>query len=75
MRREAIVRAGLEVHRSSAPAAAPTAPGFPFMGLPCPNLFTGEMAFHGKHEYVSIQDMQKAVETIVHLTCIWAEKS
>ena len=38
-----------------------------FMGLPCPNIFTGEMAFHGKHEYVSIQDMQKSVESIVHL--------
>ena len=29
------------------------------MGLPCPNLFTGEMAFHGKHEYVCVQDMEK----------------
>ena len=46
-----------------------------FMGLPCPNIFTGEMAFHGKHEYVSIQDMQKSVETIVHLACIWEERS
>ncbi len=46
-----------------------------FMGLPCPNIFTGEMAFHGKHEYVSIQDMQKSVETIVRLAMIWEEKS
>jgi tripeptide aminopeptidase len=46
-----------------------------FMGLPCPNIFTGEMAFHGKHEYVSVQDMQKSVESIVHLACIWEEKS
>ncbi len=46
-----------------------------FMGLPCPNLFTGEMAFHGKHEYVSIQDMQKSVETIVHLAMIWEENA
>ncbi|WP_295118002.1 peptidase T [uncultured Chitinophaga sp.] len=46
-----------------------------FMGLPCPNIFTGEMAFHSKLEYVSIQDMQKAVETIVHLVMIWEEKS
>lgn len=45
-----------------------------FMGLPCPNLFTGEMAIHSKHEYVSVQDMQKAVTTMVHLTAIWAEK-
>jgi tripeptide aminopeptidase len=46
-----------------------------FMGLPCPNLFTGEMAFHGKHEYVSVQDMQKSMETILHLVCIWEESS
>ena len=46
-----------------------------FMGLPCPNIFTGEMAFHSRQEYVSVQDMQKAVETIVHLSMIWEEKS
>jgi tripeptide aminopeptidase len=44
-----------------------------FMGLPCPNLFTGEMAIHSKHEYVSVQDMQKAVKTMVHLVQIWEE--
>ena len=38
-----------------------------FMGLPCPNIFTGEMALHGKHEYVSVQDMQKSVEVGVRL--------
>jgi tripeptide aminopeptidase len=42
-----------------------------FMGLPCPNIFTGEMAIHSKHEYVSIQDMQKAVKTLVELVQIW----
>jgi len=46
-----------------------------FMGLPCPNIFTGEMALHGKHEYVSIQDMQKAVQTIVHLAQVWEQRS
>lgn len=46
-----------------------------FMGLPCPNLFTGEMALHSKHEYVSIQDMQKSVETLVHLARLWEERS
>lgn len=46
-----------------------------FMGLPCPNIFTGEMALHSKHEYVSIQDMQKAVETIVYLAQVWEERS
>jgi tripeptide aminopeptidase len=46
-----------------------------FMGLPCPNIYAGEHAFHSKQEWVSVQDMQKAVETIVHLANIWEEKS
>jgi len=46
-----------------------------FMGLPCPNIFAGEHAFHSKQEWVSVQDMQKAVETIVHLSAIWEEKA
>ncbi len=46
-----------------------------FMGLPCPDIFTGEMAFHGKHEYVSIQDMQKSVEVLAHLVQVWGENS
>jgi tripeptide aminopeptidase len=46
-----------------------------FMGLPCPNLFAGEQAIHSRHEFVSIQDMEKAVETIVHLCQIWEEKA
>ena len=71
---EAIGRAGVEVHRSSARGGTDGS-RLSFMGLPCPNIFTGEMAFHGKHEYVSIQDMQAAVRTIVHLAQIWEEKS
>ena len=46
-----------------------------FMGLPCPNIFAGEHAFHSKQEWVSIQDMQKAVQTLVNLAIIWEEKS
>lgn len=46
-----------------------------FMGLPCPNIFTGEMGIHSKQEYVSVQDMEKAVETLVHLAGIWEEKA
>jgi tripeptide aminopeptidase len=42
-----------------------------FMGLPCPNIFTGEMAIHSKHEYVSVQDMQKAVLTLIELVQLW----
>jgi tripeptide aminopeptidase len=71
---EAIRRAGLTVHQSSARGGTDGS-RLSFMGLPCPNLFTGEMAFHGKHEYVSIQDMQKSVETIVHLAMVWEERT
>ncbi|MFN6038845.1 MAG: peptidase T [Bacteroidota bacterium] len=46
-----------------------------FMGLPCPNIFAGEHAFHSKQEWVSIQDMQKSVQTIVNLVAIWEERS
>ncbi len=46
-----------------------------FMGLPCPNIFTGEMAIHSRKEFVSVQDMEKAVETLVHLVQVWEEKS
>lgn len=42
-----------------------------FMGLPCPNIFTGEMAIHSRQEYVSVQDMEKAVDTLVELVQIW----
>jgi tripeptide aminopeptidase len=46
-----------------------------FMGLPCPNIFAGEHAFHSKQEWVSVQDMEKAVQTIVNLILIWEERS
>ncbi len=41
-----------------------------FMGLPCPNIFTGEMGIHSKQEYVSVQDMQKAVEVCVNIVTL-----
>ncbi len=46
-----------------------------FMGMPCPNIFTGEMAIHSKHEYVSVQDMNKAVDTLVELVQVWEENA
>lgn len=46
-----------------------------FIGLPCPNIFAGEHAFHGKQEWVSEQDMEAAVRTIVNLAIIWEENS
>ncbi|MBQ1222277.1 MAG: peptidase T [Alistipes sp.] len=44
-----------------------------FMGLPCPNLFTGGMNFHGKFEYCSLTTMQKAVRVLVNLAALWAK--
>jgi len=38
-----------------------------FMGLPCPNLFTGMQGIHSKTEWVSVQDMEKAVEVLINL--------
>ena len=72
--RHAIERAGVSVVQMSARGGTDGS-RLSFMGLPCPNIFTGEMAFHGKHEYVSIQDMQKSVESIVHLAMIWEENA
>ncbi len=46
-----------------------------FMGLPCPNIFAGEHAFHSKHEWVSVQDMEKATEVIVNIAKIWERVS
>lgn len=44
-----------------------------YMGLPCPNLFTGGMNFHGKYEYCSLNTMQKAMQTILNLVKLWAK--
>lgn len=46
-----------------------------YMGLPCPNIFAGEHAFHSKQEWVSVQDMEKAALTIVNLCQVWEEKA
>lgn len=42
-----------------------------FMGLPCPNIFAGGENFHGRHEFVAIESMEKAVETIVNIIKIY----
>lgn len=70
---EAIRRAGLDARLCSIRGGTDGS-RLSFMGLPCPNIFAGEHAFHSKHEWVSVQDMQKAVETILHLCMIWEEK-
>jgi tripeptide aminopeptidase len=71
---EAIRRSGIEPNRRSIRGGTDGS-RLSFMGLPCPNIFAGEHAFHGKHEWVSVQDMEKAVETIVNLCMVWEEKS
>lgn len=71
---EAIRRTGVEPVLSSIRGGTDGS-RLSFMGLPCPNIYAGEHAFHSKQEWVSVQDMQKAVETIVHLAAIWEEKS
>lgn len=44
-----------------------------YMGLPCPNLFTGGMNFHGKFEYCSLDTMRRAQQTILNLIQLWAK--
>lgn len=46
-----------------------------FEGLPTPNIFTGGMNFHGIQEWIPIPAMEKAVETIVNLVCLWHDKN
>ncbi len=71
---EAIKRSGLSPVQSSIRGGTDGS-RLSFMGLPCPNIFAGEHAFHSKLEWVSVQDMHRAVDTIVHLASIWEEKS
>ena len=71
---EAIRRAGLTPVKSSIRGGTDGS-RLSFMGLPCPNIFAGEHAFHSRLEWVSRQDMEKAVQTIVHLAMIWEEKA
>lgn len=71
---EAVKRSGVEPVLSSIRGGTDGS-RLSFMGLPCPNIFAGEHAFHSKLEWVSEYDMQKAVQTIVHLCNIWEEKS
>jgi tripeptide aminopeptidase len=71
---EAIRRAGMKVIRSSIRGGTDGS-RLSFMGLPCPNIFAGEHAFHSRLEWVSVQDMEKAVQTIVHLAMVWEERA
>ncbi len=72
--KEAIRRAGLTLKMESIRGGTDGS-RLSFMGLPCPNLFAGEQAIHSKHEFISVQDMNKAVETMAHLLTICEEDS
>ena len=72
--REAIRRAGLEV-RERPIRGGTDGSRLSFMGLPTPNIFAGEHNFHSRLEWVSVQDMEKAVDVIVHLAQVWEERA
>ncbi len=71
---KAIARTGIEV-KKGAIRGGTDGSKLSYMGLPCPNIFAGEHAFHSKEEWISVQDMHKAVETIINLAMIWEEES
>src|SRR5664279_1886518 len=71
---EAINRAGLDVTTESIRGGTDGS-RLSFMGLPCPNIFTGMQCIHSKVEWIGVKDMAKAAETIIHLCMIWEEKS
>jgi tripeptide aminopeptidase len=70
---EAVRRAGLEV-RTRPIRGGTDGSRLSFMNLPTPNIFAGEQNFHSRLEWVSVQDMEKAVEVIVHLCRVWEER-
>jgi tripeptide aminopeptidase len=71
---EAIQRAGLTVKKESIRGGTDGS-RLSYMGLPCPNIFTGMQNIHSKLEWIGTKDMAKAAETIVHLSMVWEEKS
>ena len=71
---EAITRAGLDVKTESIRGGTDGS-RLSYMGLPCPNIFTGMQAIHSKLEWIGVKDMAKAAETIVHLCMVWEEES
>ena len=72
--REAIRRSGLTL-RERPIRGGTDGCRLSFMGLPTPNIFAGEHNFHSRLEWVSVQDMEKAVEVIVNLARIWEERA
>ena len=48
---------------------------FSYMGMPCPNLFTGMQAIHSKHEWIGVHDMEEATSMLIQLVQVWEEKA
>jgi tripeptide aminopeptidase len=71
---EAIIRAGLTVKKESIRGGTDGS-RLSYIGMPCPNVFTGMQNIHSKLEWVGVKDMVKAVETLVHLASVWEEKT
>ena len=72
--REAIERAGLPVIMESIRGGTDGS-RLSYMGMPCPNIFTGMQNIHSKTEWIGVNDMMKSVETLMHLAQIWEERS
>ncbi|MEQ8479195.1 MAG: peptidase T [Hoeflea sp.] len=71
---EAVRRVGLEPVTSSIRGGTDGS-RLSFMGLPCPNIYTGGHSYHSPLEWISVQDMQKSVDTIVELVKVWEERA
>ena len=71
---QAIIKAGLAVKKESIRGGTDGSK-LSYMGMPCPNIFTGMQNIHSKLEWIGVKDMAKAAETIVHICTIWEEKS
>jgi tripeptide aminopeptidase len=70
---EAIQRAGLTVKKESIRGGTDGS-RFSYIGMPCPNIFTGMQNIHSKLEWIGTNDLAKAAETILHLSMIWEER-
>ena len=71
---EAIKRVGLTVIKESIRGGTDGS-RLSYMGLPCPNIFTGMQNIHGKQEWIGVSDMVKATQTIINLSMIWEERT
>jgi len=71
---EAVSRVGLAPERHSIRGGTDGS-RLSFMGLPCPNIYTGGHAYHSPLEWVSVQDMEVSVKTIIELVKVWEEKT